>query len=109
MPHTNAFVGKTVENANQQDLRSGLNTDPGEHSLRMDTDDGRLRTDENRDSGNDSVSTDETRTTDANEGRETNMRVWETNAGNADEINDPCHPDSPQTKGGRKSTGQQNS
>ncbi|VDM04386.1 unnamed protein product [Schistocephalus solidus] len=62
LPHTNAFVGITAENANQQDLWLGVNTDAGEHSLCMNTDDGCLQPDRNEDTGNDSATTDETRT-----------------------------------------------
>ncbi|VDM06587.1 unnamed protein product [Schistocephalus solidus] len=62
MPHTNAFDGITVENANQQELLPGVNMDAGEHSLRPNTDDERLQPDRNGDTGNDSANPDETRT-----------------------------------------------
>ncbi|VDL88073.1 unnamed protein product, partial [Schistocephalus solidus] len=60
MQHTNTFDVITAENTNQQDLRPGMNMDAGEHSLRTNTDDGRLQPDRNGDTGNDSATTDET-------------------------------------------------
>ncbi|VDM02344.1 unnamed protein product [Schistocephalus solidus] len=61
MTHNTAFVGMIAEKANQQDLRSGVNMDAGEHSLRMNADYGRLQPDKNGDTGNDSATTDERR------------------------------------------------